>query len=68
MESPNLEFEYGDTDALTAELSGTAKTWKRNRDLLRIRFLMFLPSWNLLDSGILCFLRIFPNISAGVRL
>lgn len=23
MESPNLEFEYGDTDALTAELSGT---------------------------------------------
>lgn len=24
MESPNLEFEYGDTDALTAELSGTA--------------------------------------------
>lgn len=22
MESPNLEFEYGDTDALTAELSG----------------------------------------------
>lgn len=24
MESPNLEFEYGDTDALTAELSGKA--------------------------------------------
>lgn len=24
MESPNLEFEYGDTDALTAELSGEA--------------------------------------------
>lgn len=23
MESPNLEFEYGDTDSLTAELSGT---------------------------------------------
>lgn len=22
MESPNLEFEYGDTDTLTAELSG----------------------------------------------
>ena len=22
MESPNLEFEYGDTDSLTAELSG----------------------------------------------
>lgn len=27
MESPNLEFEYGDTDALTAELSG--KAWQR---------------------------------------
>lgn len=24
MESPNLEFEYGDTDTLTAELSGKA--------------------------------------------
>lgn len=24
MESPNLEFEYGDTDTLTAELSGTS--------------------------------------------
>lgn len=26
MESPNLEFEYGDTDALTAELSGKTGT------------------------------------------
>lgn len=26
MESPNLEFEYGDTDTLTAELSG--ETWQ----------------------------------------
>lgn len=29
MESPNLEFEYGDTDALIAELSGTADGRKR---------------------------------------
>lgn len=29
MESPSLEFEYGDTDALTAELSGTADRQKR---------------------------------------
>lgn len=30
MESPNLEFEYGDTDALTAELSGTADRHKQH--------------------------------------
>lgn len=29
MESPNLEFEYGDTDVLTAELSGTSDRPKR---------------------------------------
>lgn len=29
VESPNLEFEYGDTDALSAELSGTADRQKR---------------------------------------
>ncbi|KAK1906738.1 Striatin-interacting protein 2 [Dissostichus eleginoides] len=27
MESPNLEFEYGDTDALTAELSARGRRW-----------------------------------------
>lgn len=34
MESPHLEFEYGDTDALTAELSG--KTDKRKQYFLEM--------------------------------
>lgn len=36
MESPNLEFEYGDTDTLTSELSGkTDKKLNSPKKLLR---------------------------------
>lgn len=33
MESPNLEFEYGDTDTLTAELSGKTDQQLNSPDL-----------------------------------
>lgn len=38
METPNLEFEYGDTDALTAELSGTGQNLQTDEN-----FNLFYP-------------------------
>lgn len=58
MESPNLEFEYGDTDSLTAELSGKTDTklvrivrkWSLASLITKAYVFVHQASWNIWGS------------------